>query len=122
MLAAALAVASLGSGCFLVAVGAAAGAGAVAYVDGRLTTSLPHGYDDVVQGTDRAIVQLQFLKVGESRDALKALFEARTADDKKVSIEVTRVSDNLTKIEIRVGIFGDKSVSLAILDRIKGNI
>ncbi|HVW22240.1 MAG TPA: DUF3568 family protein [Opitutaceae bacterium] len=112
------------SGCFLVVAGAAAGAGAgaVAYVDGKLTVNLGNPYEAVVNASDRAIAQLQFLKVGESRDALKAILEARTSDDKKVAITVTRVSDTLTKVEIRVGTFGDKTISRAIYDRIKGNL
>ena len=112
------------SGCFLVVAGAAAGAGAgaVAYVDGQLTVNFGNTYDAVVHAADQAIAQLQFLKVGESKDALKAILEARTADDKKVLITVTRTSDTLTKVEIRIGTFGDKQVSTAIYDRIKGNL
>ena len=32
------------------------------------------------------------------------------------------VSDTLTKVEIRVGTFGDKAISTSIYDRIKGNL
>jgi hypothetical protein len=113
----------LTSGCFLVVAGAAAGgAGAVAYVEGKLRVNFSNNYEAVVHASDQAIAQLQFLKVGETKDALKAILEARTADDKKVTIEVDRVGDNLTKVEISVGTFGDKTVSMAIYDRIKGNL
>jgi len=110
------------SGCFLVVAGAAAGGAGVAYAEGKLTVHFANRYEDVVHASDQAIAQLQFLKVGEEKDALKATLEARTADDKKVTIEVDRVSDSLTKVEIRIGTFGDKSVSMAIYDRIKGNL
>jgi acetaldehyde dehydrogenase (acetylating) len=122
--AAAASAMTLVSGCFLVAVGAAgaAGAGTVAYVDGKLTATLAKPYEAVVAASGRAIAELQFLKVGETKDALKDTVEVRTADDKKVTIEATRVGDNLTRVEIRVGMFGDQPVSRTILDRINAGL
>ena len=109
------------TGCVVVAVGAAgvAGAGAVAYVRGDLQASLPNGYESVVRASSKAIYQLQFKKVEDNHDALKAVLVARTADDKKVEITVTRESDENTKVVIRVGFFGDQALSMTILEKIK---
>jgi len=115
---------ALTSGCFLVAVGAAAGAGAgaVAYEKGDLTATLAHHVDHVTTATDSALQQMQLVKVNESRDDVSAALTARTSDDKKIEIKITRNSDDTTKIDIRVGTFGDEALSRAILDKIKSNL
>lgn len=111
----------LQSGCFLVAAGAA-GAGTVAYVRGELSISLANDYEDVVRATNRAIQQLEFAKISERKDALSDELEARTAQDKKIAITLTKVSDHLTRIQIRVGLFGDEQISHTILDKIRANL
>lgn len=110
-------------GCFLVAVGAAgaAGAGTVAYVRGELDASLGKQYDAVVNAADAAVGQLQLAKVRESRDFYTSVIEARTADDKKVEIRVTKEADNLTRVRIRIGLFGDEGKSRGILEKIQAD-
>ncbi len=46
-------------------------------------------------------------------------FFARGAGDKKIRVKVKKQSDTVTEIRIRVGMFGDESMSRQILDRIK---
>jgi len=121
---AAAAALTLTSGCFLFAVGAAgaAGAGTVAYVEGRLTATLGKPYEAVSAAAGRAVQQLQFFQIGDTKDALSDMLVARTAEDKKIKIVVTRISDQLTRVEIRVGTFGDQAISQTILDRINANL
>jgi len=119
-----LALSMVTSGCFLVAVGAAgaAGAGTVAYIRGELDASLGNRYDTVVGATDNAVGQLQFAKIRESKDAFSSEIVARTAEDKKIDIVIAKEADNLTKVKIRVGVFGDEEKSRAILDRVRANL
>ena len=112
----ALAVA-LQPGCVVAAVGA--GAGAVAYIRGELQATLDSSLNATNRATVRAISQLEFAKVSENKDALTSTITARTAQDKKVVITLTKVSDTVTKVRIRVGVFGDEAISMAILDKIK---
>jgi len=111
----------LGTGCFVVAAGAA-GAGAVAYIRGELDAPLDSGIDNSDHAANSALLSLQFPKVEETKDALKATLTARTGDDKKVEIVLTRIGDNLTKVQIRIGFFGDEMISRAILDHIKSSL
>ena len=106
------------SGCLVVAAGAAA-AGTVAYVRGELQASLANPYRDVITATGKALEKLQFRKISEKGDALKTVIVARTGSDKKIEITVKRVTDSVTKVEIRVGVFGDEALSMTILDNIK---
>jgi len=116
-----VAVLPLLSGCVAVLAGAA-GAGTVAWVQGRLDAALDANFDKAEHAVDVAIGQLQFAKVSEKKDALTAIFIARTAEDKKIHIEVSRVGDVTSRVVIRVGTFGDEAKSLAILDKIKANL
>ena len=116
-----VAVLPLLSGC-VVALAGVASAGTVAWVEGRLDAALDANFDRTEKAADRAIAQLLFVKVSEQKDALNAVLNARTAEDKKVTIEVIRVGDTLSKVQIRVGLFGDEAKSLAILDKIKANL
>ena len=108
------------SGCLAVAAGA--GASAVAYARGDLETNLNYDYNKVVDSTRNAIKELEFARVSENKDALKAVMVARTALDKKVEITITNSGKKLTNIKIRVGLFGDESLSLSILDKIRSGI
>jgi hypothetical protein len=116
-----LATLTLNSGCFAV-VAAGAGAGAVAYVRGELESPVDANFDRALRASQRAIEQLQFAKVSEKKDALVATLLARNADDKRIEIRVESQGSDRAKVKIRVGIIGDESLSMTILDKIKSNL
>lgn len=111
----------LQTGCVIVAAGAA-GAGTVAYIRGELEGTLPAGLPASLQAARASIEQLKLIKISDKEDALTGVVVARTADDKRIEIKFSAVGDGITKVQIRVGVMGDKIVSTAILDRIKGNL
>lgn len=108
------------SGCILAAAGA--GAGAVAYVRGELEANLDKDYNAVVEAARSALADLEFARVSENKDALKAVMISRTAMDKKVEVTIANSGKSLTSIKIRVGVFGDEQLSMSILDRIKARL
>lgn len=107
-------------GCIAVAAGA--GAGVVAYVRGDLETTVAKDYNAVVDATREAIKELEFAKISDNKDAFAAILVARTAVDKKVEISLTNKGKGLAGIKIRVGVFGDEQLSLAILEKIKAGL
>lgn len=120
-LSALLAVGVGSSGCVAVAAGAGTGA-AVAYVRGQLEATLGSSLDNSVDAANQALTQLGLAKVSERKDALLAIIIARNADDKKIEIRLENAARNLTKIRIRVGVFGNEPLSIAILEKIKNNL
>ena len=116
-----VAVLPLLSGCVAVIAGAA-GAGTVAWVQGRLDATLDATFDKTDNAVNQAITQLQFAKVSEKKDVLDAILIARSAEDKKVNIKIVRVGDTISRVQIRVGLFWNEVQSLAILDKIKANL
>ena len=109
------------SGCLAVAAGAGAGA-TVAYVRGDLDATLSAGLDKSARAVNKAVEQLQFAKVSESKDALQVIVIARNAADKKIELHLDKLGDEATKLKIRVGTFGDDALQVAILEKVKANL
>jgi hypothetical protein len=116
-----LILASLQSSCVVVAAGAA-GAGAVAYIRGEVVSNLDQSVDAVFAATDRALGKMELVRVSDNKTAVDAQLLARTALDKRVEIRLTRVSDRLTKVQIRVGVLGDQYLSVTLLEKIKAEL
>lgn len=121
--AALLAVAALPwlTGCVVVAAGAV-GAGAVAYVRGELESSVEADLDTAYAAAQRALEKLEFARIEQRKSGLDAQLVHRTALDKRVEIKLKKITDRLTKIEIRVGIVGDQELSLTLLDKIRAEL
>jgi len=111
------------SGCAVLLVGAAAGAGAgtYAYVNGELKETDNVAYDTAGDATLAAMKDLGYAVVDNKKDALTTKITAVSTGDKKVYITLTKQSATATEISIRVGTFGDEALSRQILDKIKSH-
>ena len=111
----------LQSGCAAVLLtgGAAAGAGAVAYVRGELQSTEAADLDKVWAATLAAMSDLEFAVTAREKDALSGRVIARGAGDKKTQVDLKRLGDRQTEVRIRVGFLGDETMSRQVLDRIK---
>lgn len=111
----------MNSGCAAVLVGGAAagGAGAVLYIKGELHSTEDVSLDRAWNATQAAINDMGFTVTAKDKDAVSAELVALTADNKKISIILNRKADNVTEISIRVGTFGDESMSRLILEKIR---
>jgi hypothetical protein len=111
------------SGCPAVFVGAAAGgaagAGTIAYVGGELKSSEEVSLNRAWKATQMAMRDLEFSITDKGKDAFDAELRASGAGGKKIRVALKKISDTRTEIRIRVGTFGDESLSLKILERIK---
>lgn len=121
ILAALLSIVAVQSGCLAVAAGAA-GAGTVAYIRGELNASIDGSQASVSKAARGAIEDLKFVRISETSDALVTILIARTADDTRVDVRVERVTDTLSKVRVRVGVFGDERVSQLFLERLKAQL
>lgn len=110
------------SGCAAAVAGAAAGAGAIAYVRGELQSTLPHDFNKTVEATRVALKELEFTKISDKKDAIDAELVYRTALDKKVTVKLNKMTDTFTKVKIRIDLLGDEALSITILEKIKANL
>ena len=112
------------SGCLAVLVGGAVAAGATgyAYVKGESTATLEAPMEPSWNAALAALEDLRLAVISKSGDALTGAITARNAEDTRIAISLRRVSDNTTRIGVRVGTFGDESQSRAILDKIAARL
>lgn len=108
-------------GCAAVIVGAGAGAG-VAYKMGQMEATAPAELRATVSATEEAFTHLQLALVSKKVDAFGAEFIGRTAMDQRISVRLTGASDTATQVRIRIGVFGDETMSLKIYDQIRAGL
>ena len=108
-------------GCVVAAVGvgAAAGAGTIAYLKGELKALEDANIDRAWRATEGAVNELNFIVTNKVKDAVSAKLDALTADNKSVHITLKRKTDSLTEITIRIGTFGNEELSRLILEKIQ---
>jgi len=75
--------------------------------------------DQAWSATQAAIKDLEFTVINQQKDALAARLTARTALDRKVEVELRRISDNLTEVRVHAGSFGDQSLSYTVVQAIQ---
>ncbi len=94
----------------------------MAYLRGDIDATLNVPFERAVQASDLAVEQLRFDKVSEKKDALQAILVSRNAADKRVEIRIEKVTENASKLKIRVGTFGDESLAVATYTQINANL
>ena len=109
------------TGCAALLVGAAAGAGGVAYVQGELKVIESVPVDTAQRAAEKALQDLKLAVLKRQQDGLSGVIEARTSTDQKVTIKTKRISEKSTEVGIRVGVLGDEAKSRQILNRIQAN-
>ena len=109
------------SGCAVVLLGAggAAGAGTVAYVGGELKSSENVSLDRAWNASQVAIGSMGFTVTSQEKDGFSGKLIARGAEDRRVTVKLKKQTDEVTQIGIRVGTFGDKTLSRQVLEEIK---
>ena len=109
------------TGCAALLVGAAAGAGGMAYSQGELRNTESVALADAHKAAERAVKDLKFAVIKSQVDGLAGVIEARTASDQKVTIKTKQVAAKSTEVRIRVGLLGDEAASRQVLSRMQAN-
>ena len=112
------------SGCVgaLVVGGVAAGAGVVAYVRGDLEVTRQEDLTIVYNASYKTLEELEITITHFEKDALSAVLIGYGADNKKIVIKMKRLENDYTKLTIRVGTFGNETMSQIIYDKIRKNL
>ncbi|MCC6552064.1 MAG: DUF3568 family protein [Polyangiaceae bacterium] len=119
LLLAALAPAAL-SGCLgAAAAGAAVGVGTYAYVKGDLNATVQAPLDKTWEATNDALADLGLIVKERTIDAFAGRIEASQVEGGDVRIRLEPAGPKATKVNIRVGTFGDEGRSRAILEEIQ---
>ncbi len=113
-----------GASCAAPVVIASAGFGALqtgteAFIRGELEAAVVHPMEHVFQAAQDAMTALNFPSRGAKMGEANAYVLAKEVQGRKIDINLQMKSKNVTKINIRVGVFGDQAVSRLILAEIQ---
>ena len=87
--------------------------------EGVLRATLGGSVPDVVNATNATFEDLELTGVESTVDKLKGKITARMAVGTKVSVNLEAVDFDTTSIRIKVGTFGDRSISMQIFRSIE---
>jgi hypothetical protein len=105
------------SGCFLLLAGAAGGAGTAVWLQSKLSQTVNGPLEQAVRGVKAG---LQDLKVIVSKETVETDVTQLKGDydGKPYWVDIRRVTDKTSKIEVRVGVPGDEVAARRVMDAI----
>jgi len=108
-------------GCLALVAGVAVGgAGTAVWLSGKLTQEFHSSYQATIDATKSALQSLNLPVVKETHDQNVTQIKGSYSDGKEMWIDIDRVSDNSTKVEVRVGgVKPDKEASSVVLKKIQ---
>ncbi len=107
------------TGCVAVVAGAAGGAGTAFWLEGKIREEVKTPLPKVVEATTSALksMRLEITKTTVKDEV--AQIKSKYTDGRVIWIDVKKLTQDSSQIEIRVGMKGDKEASTKILERIK---
>ena len=113
---------SVMTGCVPLIIGAAAGAGGVAYVQGVLHKNLDIPIDKLHRISLDALKRLKMTVQTEKVEGAKSTIKAEDVDHAKIKITINKLTENSSQLNIRVGIWGNQTKSQMVLNAIEKKI
>lgn len=112
----------LSSGCAALFVGAGAGAAGVAYAKGELHEELVADPRDIAAAAEKAFEALDLRTISAASSAVDALVVGRAAADRRITLRVRVGPQGQSRLSIRVGSFGDETISRRIHEEIRRHL
>lgn len=107
-------------GCLALMAGVAGGAGTAVWLSGKLTQEVHASYQATIEATRSAVQSLNLKVLKETREQKVVQIKGTYSDGKEMWIDIHKVADNSTRVEIRVGgINSDKEAASLILKKIQ---
>ena len=88
----------------------------------KLHSSEAVDLDKAWNAVQAAMKDMEYAVTAKQKDAASAKLTARGAGDKKIVVSLAKESGTVTKIGIRVGTLGDKTLSFQILEKIRSHL
>ncbi len=89
--------------CAALLVGAAAGTGTAFWLSGKLTQEFNASYDRTINAAKTALKSLKLEVIKEIREENITQLRSKYSDGKEMWIDISKVTENSTKVEVRVG-------------------
>lgn len=88
-------------------------------VVGTYTATVKGAPVEVTDAASSTLEEMELLKLKSKVTAVDGSVSAQTADGTNVSVDIEQAGDGLSSVRVRVGVAGDKKLSMAIIDGIK---
>lgn len=106
-------------GCLALLAGAAGGAGTAAWLSEKLSQEVNVPFEQTIKATKSALKSLRLAVTKETIEQNVAQIMSKYTDGKTIWIDVRRVTESSSQIQVRVGaVKGDKEAADKILKRI----
>ena len=89
------------------------------WAEGSLRAVVAGAMPEVIEATNDTLEDLDLVGIDSTVDKLKGKITARMAVGTKVTINLEAIDFESTSVKVRVGTFGDRSISLQILRNIE---
>lgn len=107
-------------GCFALFAGAAAGGGTAVWLSNKLTQEVNAPYARTIEASEKALKSLNLEVAKKTQEEEVTQLRSEYTDGKEIWIDIRKVTNNSTKVEIRVGaISSDKEAASKILKKIQ---
>lgn len=107
-------------GCFALFVGAAAGTGTAVWLSGKLTQEFNASNERTINAAKKALRSLKLVITKEEKEINIARLRSKYTDGREVWIDIRKVTENSTKVEVRVGaVSPDKAAADKILKKMQ---
>lgn len=111
------------SGCVAAVIaGVAGGAGGYRWSNGKLSFTTTHTVGQCRAATLAAFNDLELVLVGDAGDEMAARIKGRTGMNDPVTVDLEPQAADITKLDIRVGFWGDKEKEKRIADAIQRHL
>ena len=105
-------------GCVALVAGAAGGAGTAAWLSGKLSQEVNAPYGRTIDAAKSALQSLKLEVTKITQEEKVAQLKSKYSDGREVWIDIRKVTDALSRVEVRVGVVSDKAAAAQILKRI----
>ncbi|MFA5008865.1 MAG: DUF3568 family protein [Candidatus Omnitrophota bacterium] len=107
------------AGCVYVISGAVDSAETAVWLSMKLTKQVNKPYERTIKATEAALTSLNMKIVKETTTKTITQIKSNYADGKEVWVDIRPLSEAYTRVDVRVGVIGDKEASIKILEKIE---
>ena len=108
------------SGCVALLAGAAGAGGTTAWLSGKLVHDVNTPFDETVNAARLALKALGLRTTKQIKKDIVAQLISEYTDGKTIWIDIHKTTQFTSRIEVRVGVIGDKEAARKILNKILG--
>lgn len=109
-------------GCRAYQVGGGAATGAATYMSGKLRSIERAPLEKTWQAAQNAVEDLGFDITSREKTVVSSGFTAEGANKKRINVNLQKISEALSEVVVKVGWFGDESIAMLFLGRLKENL